>query len=55
VVTPRSEAEYDSLPLYLAYALYTPLYVAGPIMSFNSFASQVRHRLYLSSCPATTD
>jgi len=26
---------------YLAFALYAPLYVAGPIMTFNDFISQV--------------
>ncbi len=27
--------------MYLAYVLYAPLYLAGPIVSFNAFASQV--------------
>ena len=27
---------------YLAYALYAPLYIAGPIMTFNDFMWQVR-------------
>ncbi|PWN28141.1 putative GUP1-Multimembrane-spanning protein essential for proton symport of glycerol [Jaminaea rosea] len=39
--TPRPAAEYASLPLYLAHILYPPLFIAGPIMSFNDFASQV--------------
>lgn len=26
---------------YLAYALYSPLYIAGPIMTFNDFLWQV--------------
>lgn len=30
-----------SFPLYLAYALYPPLYLAGPILTFNSFRSQL--------------
>lgn len=30
-----------TLPLYLAYALYPPLYLAGPIITFNNFASQL--------------
>lgn len=38
---PRQRGEYDSLPLYLAYILYPPLFIAGPIMSFNDFASQL--------------
>ncbi|KAG0367384.1 glycerol transporter [Gamsiella multidivaricata] len=28
---------------YLAYALYAPLYIAGPIMTFNDFISQLRY------------
>lgn len=31
-----------SLPAYLAYILYPPLYIAGPIMTFTSFITQVR-------------
>ena len=27
---------------YLAYALYAPLYIAGPIVTFNDFLWQVR-------------
>ncbi|XP_078431508.1 MBOAT (membrane bound O-acyl transferase) family protein [Wolffia australiana] len=30
-----------SFSTYLSYLLYAPLYIAGPIMSFNSFASQL--------------
>jgi D-alanyl-lipoteichoic acid acyltransferase DltB (MBOAT superfamily) len=30
--------------VYLAYVFYPPLYVAGPIMGFNSFASQLLSR-----------
>lgn len=30
-----------SFPLYLAYALYPPLYLAGPLLSYNSFLSQL--------------
>ncbi|KAF9875879.1 glycerol: h+ symporter [Colletotrichum karsti] len=28
---------------YLAYAIYAPLYLVGPIMTFNDFVSQLRH------------
>ncbi|KAF9580700.1 glycerol transporter [Lunasporangiospora selenospora] len=28
---------------YLSYALYAPLYIAGPIMTFNDFISQLRY------------
>lgn len=37
---PVSEAQYN-LVAYLAYLLYAPLYIAGPIITFNAFASQV--------------
>eukprot|EP00271_Cylindrocystis_brebissonii_P003291 TRINITY_DN1410_c1_g1_i13.p1 TRINITY_DN1410_c1_g1~~TRINITY_DN1410_c1_g1_i13.p1 ORF type:complete len:345 (-),score=65.53 TRINITY_DN1410_c1_g1_i13:826-1860(-) len=30
-----------SLRFYLAYLLYAPLYIAGPIISFNAFVSQL--------------
>ena len=30
-----------SLITYLAYVYYPPLYIAGPICTFNSFASQL--------------
>lgn len=31
---------------YLAYILYPPLYIAGPIITFNDFMSQV-NRLFV--------
>ena len=31
-----------NLITYLAYVYYPPLYIAGPICTFNSFASQLR-------------
>ncbi|KAG5548875.1 hypothetical protein RHGRI_014286 [Rhododendron griersonianum] len=30
-----------SLAVYLCYLVYAPLYIAGPVLSFNSFASQL--------------
>lgn len=30
-----------SFPNYIAYVLYPPLYIAGPIMTFNDFMWQV--------------
>lgn len=30
-----------SFIIYLCYLVYAPLYIAGPILSFNAFASQV--------------
>ena len=38
-----SEGEYALLP-YLAYVLYVPLYLAGPIITFQDFAWQLRQR-----------
>ena len=38
--SPRPEEEY-SLVNCLAYCLYCPLYMAGPILSFNAFMSYV--------------
>ncbi|KAJ3377767.1 glycerol transporter [Entophlyctis sp. JEL0112] len=40
-----------SLSLYLTYVLYTPLYLAGPIITFNDFVYQQHHRLPLSRSP----
>ncbi|KAF9929630.1 glycerol transporter, partial [Linnemannia zychae] len=50
--TPNNDKERVTQPAfagdycfiyYLAYALYAPLYVAGPIMTFNDFISQLRY------------
>lgn len=38
---PLQDAAY-SLVMYLGYLFYPPLYIAGPILTFNSFASQQR-------------
>ncbi|KZT40000.1 MBOAT-domain-containing protein [Sistotremastrum suecicum HHB10207 ss-3] len=38
-------AEDYSFQNYLAYSLYTPLYIAGPIMTFNDFLWQLRRPL----------
>ncbi len=35
-----------SLLNYLAYTLYVPLYIAGPIITFNSFVSQLSSPSY---------
>ncbi|KAL0289610.1 UNVERIFIED_CONTAM: Flap endonuclease 1 [Sesamum calycinum] len=39
-----------SFPIYLCYLVYAPLYIAGPITSFNAFASQLdsSQNIYLS-------
>lgn len=47
----QAPAIYQSLPLpeytlglYLAYVFYPPLYIAGPVMTFNAFAANVASR-----------
>lgn len=40
VSTSHSDDEY-SLLNFIAYCLYPPLYIAGPIMTFNDFIWQV--------------
>lgn len=42
VSTPAFIEDYNFV-YYLAFALYAPLYVAGPIMTFNDFISQLRY------------
>lgn len=37
-----SEESYSFIT-YLSYLLFAPLYLAGPVISFNAFASQVLH------------
>lgn len=39
--TPHTPETY-SFKNYLAYVIYPPLYIAGPIMTFNNFLWQVR-------------
>ncbi|KEG09522.1 glycerol uptake protein, partial [Trypanosoma grayi] len=39
---PRRPCEYNLLS-YLAYMLYVPLYIAGPMSSFNAFVSHCHH------------
>ena len=41
---PARPTEY-SFRNYVAYTLYTPLYLAGPIITFNDFLSQVKYPL----------
>ncbi|KAL8527594.1 hypothetical protein ACS0TY_005448 [Phlomoides rotata] len=37
----RVTSDKFSFPIYLCYLVYAPLYIAGPIISFNAFASQL--------------
>ncbi|UKZ75294.1 hypothetical protein TrVFT333_002972 [Trichoderma virens FT-333] len=38
---------------YLAYALYAPLYIAGPILTFNDYISQSKYRAASIEWPRT--
>ena len=40
--TPRPVEEYTSFINFMAYILYLPLYIGGPISSFNAFISHIR-------------
>ncbi|KAH0394940.1 glycerol:H+ symporter-like protein, partial [Aureobasidium melanogenum] len=44
VSVPAKPADF-SFRNYLAYALYSPLYLAGPILTFNDYISQSRYPL----------
>ena len=48
--TPHPDAVYN-FRNYITYILYPPLYIAGPIMTFNDFMWQVcfAHTLLLAS------
>ncbi|EST05289.1 Membrane bound O-acyl transferase, MBOAT [Kalmanozyma brasiliensis GHG001] len=41
--------EEYTLGNYLLYALYPPLFIAGPIMTFNDFTHQLRHPIRIST------
>jgi hypothetical protein len=49
VSTPLPEEDY-SFVNYLSYALYPPLYIAGPIITFNDFVWQVSHLTRRFAC-----
>lgn len=42
VATPAAPKDYN-FRNYLAYALYAPLYLAGPIFTFNDYISQLQY------------
>lgn len=46
VDTPCGREDYNFFT-YLAYALYSPLYLAGPIMTFNDYVAQVHISIHL--------
>ncbi|KAJ8124504.1 hypothetical protein O1611_g9135 [Lasiodiplodia mahajangana] len=43
VSTPAQAKEY-SFRNYVAYAIYAPLYLTGPIITFNDYISQLRYK-----------
>ncbi|KAL5396046.1 hypothetical protein PMIN04_006627 [Paraphaeosphaeria minitans] len=43
VALPAKPTDY-SFRTYFAYTLYSPLYLAGPILTFNDYVSQLRYR-----------
>ncbi|KAK4252230.1 MBOAT, membrane-bound O-acyltransferase family-domain-containing protein [Corynascus novoguineensis] len=43
IATPGAPQDY-SFRNYLAYAIYAPLYLTGPIITFNDYISQQRYR-----------
>lgn len=44
VATPANVTDY-AFAKYLAYVLYSPLYLTGPIVTFNDYISQLRYPL----------
>jgi protein-cysteine N-palmitoyltransferase HHAT len=43
VAIPAATSSFVSFRTYLAYILYSPLYLAGPIITFNDYISQSRY------------
>lgn len=52
VSIPASPSHF-TYPHLVAYAIYAPLYLAGPILTFNDYLSQTRHRSTTISTPRT--
>ncbi|KAL2755072.1 hypothetical protein ACRALDRAFT_2106824 [Sodiomyces alcalophilus JCM 7366] len=48
-----AEASDFSFRNYVAYAIYAPLYLAGPIVTFNDFIAQSKHRPATIETPRT--
>ena len=53
VTIPAKSQDY-SFRNYLAYTLYAPLYLAGPIVTFNDYISQARHKAQSITISRTT-
>lgn len=52
-VSISADAQDYSFRNFVAYAVYAPLYLAGPIMTFNDYISQSRHRAASLERPRT--
>ena len=52
-VTVPHDDEYYSVLNYVAYVLYPPLYIAGPIMTFNDFMWQVSPGIHVNGLKLT--
>jgi D-alanyl-lipoteichoic acid acyltransferase DltB (MBOAT superfamily) len=52
VTIPASPSDY-SFRNYIAYAVYAPLYLTGPILTFNDYVAQARHRPSSIETPRT--
>lgn len=49
------ELETYSFVNYVSYALYPPLFIAGPIMTFNDFMWQVSYTFHVFITTLTLD
>lgn len=43
-------SEWYSIPMYLSYCLYPPLYLTGPTITFNDFVCQLRQPRHPAVC-----
>jgi D-alanyl-lipoteichoic acid acyltransferase DltB (MBOAT superfamily) len=53
-VTIPAKPSYFSFRNYFAYAMYSPLYLAGPIVTFNDWISQQRYKPHSITTKRTT-
>ncbi|KAF2001005.1 MBOAT-domain-containing protein [Amniculicola lignicola CBS 123094] len=53
VSIPAKDTDF-SFRNYFAYTLYSPLYIAGPIVTFNDYISQLRYRPHSITSRRTT-
>lgn len=52
IYNPAPAGDYNFVS-YVAYTIYAPLYLAGPIMTFNDYISQQRYRSATIETPRT--